>query len=241
MERCRAFDVFIFVSCMVASFMTAAQENRIDLVLADAPILAEYGDYQVGVRTMSFTDPGRIDVLNTNEEDPPVIYDRTLTAEIWYPAYFNEMEKAGVEYTAITRNPTITATLIGRALRDAEPAEGEEQFPLIVISHGYPGNRYLLSPLGENLASKGYVVVSIDHKDSTYEDQRHIKSTFYNRPLDQRFIIDSMEALNSSDGFLSGMIEMNNTGVVGYSMGGFGLINNLGGGFSEGVDRKSVV
>jgi predicted dienelactone hydrolase len=92
-----------------------------------------------------------------------------------------------------------------------------------------------LSPLGENLASKGYVVVSIDHKDSTYEDQQHIKSTFYNRPLDQRFIIDSMEALNSSDGFLSGMIEMNNTGVVGYSMGGFGLINNLGGGFSEGV------
>ena len=91
---------------MVASFMTTARENRIDLVLADAPILAEYGDYQVGVRTMSFTDPGRIDVLNTNEEDPPVIYDRTLTAEIWYPAYFNEMEKAGVEYTAITRNPS---------------------------------------------------------------------------------------------------------------------------------------
>ena len=235
MERYRAFDVFIFVSCMVASFMTTARENRIDLVLADAPILAEYGDYQVGVRSMSFTDPGRIDVLNTNEEDPPVIYDRTLTAEIWYPAYFNEMEKAGVEYTAITRNPTITATLIGRALRHAEPAEGEEQFPLIVISHGYPGNRYLLSPLGENLASKGYVVVSIDHKDSTYEDQQHIKSTFYNRPLDQRFIIDSMEVLNSSDGFLSGVIEMNNTGVVGYSMGGFGLINNLGGGFSEGV------
>jgi predicted dienelactone hydrolase len=59
-------------------------------------------------------------------------------------------------------------TLSGRAARDAAPAEGE--FPLVIISHGYPGNRFLLSHLGENLASKGYVTVSIDHPDSTYDD-----------------------------------------------------------------------
>lgn len=234
-KRCNKFGVFVFVNFLVASVMTVAQENRIDLISSDAPILAAYGDYPVGVRTMVFTDSGRVDVLKTTEEGPPVIYDRSLTAEIWYPAHLKEGEKPGEQYEAITRNPNITATLIGQALREATPAQGEERFPLIVISHGYPGNRYLLSPLGENLASKGYVVVSIDHKDSTYEDQQHIKSTFYNRTLDQRFIINSMNKLNSTGGFLSGIIDMDNTGVVGYSMGGFGLVNNLGGGFNEAV------
>jgi predicted dienelactone hydrolase len=234
-KGCNRFGVCVFVSFLVVSVMAVAQENRIDVISSDAPILAKYGDYPVGVRTLVFTDSGRVDVLNTTEEDPPVVYDRSLTVEIWYPAHLREGEELGEEYEAITRNPKITATLIGQALREAAPAQGEEKFPLIVISHGYPGNRYLLSPLGENLASKGYVVVSIDHKDSTYEDQQHIKSTFYNRPLDQRFIIDSMGELNSTGGFLSGMIDMDNTGVVGYSMGGFGLVNNLGGGFNEAV------
>ena len=60
----------------------------------------------------------------------------------------------------------------------------------VIISHGYPGNRYLLSHLGENLASKGYVVASIDHKsDSTYDDQTGLASTLYNRPLDQLFVL----------------------------------------------------
>ena len=56
------------------------------------------------------------------------------------------------------------------------------------MSHGYPGNRYLLSHLCENLASKGFVVVSIDHKESTYDDQQRFASTLYNRPLDQLFV-----------------------------------------------------
>ncbi|MEC7205772.1 MAG: class I tRNA ligase family protein, partial [Pseudomonadota bacterium] len=63
-------------------------------------------------------------------------------------------------------------------------------FPLVVISHGYPGNRYLMCHLGENLASKGFVTVAIDHTDSTYDDQQAFASTLYNRPLDQRFVIE---------------------------------------------------
>ena len=45
----------------------------------------------------------------------------------------------------------------------------------MIISHGYPGNRYLMSHLGENLASKGFVVASIDHRDSTYDDQKAVR------------------------------------------------------------------
>ena len=77
------------------------------------------------------------------------------------------------------------------------PAAGP--YPLLIISHGYPGNRFLLSHLAENLASKGYVVASIDHTDSTYSDQAAFGSTLLNRPLDQLFVLNEMARLNGSD------------------------------------------
>ena len=68
----------------------------------------------------------------------------------------------------------------------------------MIISHGYPGNRFLMSHIGENLASKGFVAVSIDHKDSTYDDQKAFGSTLYNRPFDQLFVLNEIDRLNRS-------------------------------------------
>lgn len=216
----------------VASF---AQVNRIDVIRPDAPSLAAYGDFDIGVRTLTLVDEDRVDVLNTPRGGEAVKYDRSLTVEIWYPAQLNGQERGG-QYEAITRNPAITATLHGQAVRDAEVDTSAGTFPLVVISHGYPGNRYLMSHLGENLASKGYVTVSIDHTDSTYDDAQAFTSTLYNRPLDQRFVIESMAQMAAdSSSFLAGLVDANNTGVVGYSMGGYGLVNNLGGGYSDDI------
>lgn len=213
-----------------------SQPNRIDTIRPDAPELAAFGPDQIGVRTLELTDPGRLDVLNTPRGGESAFYDRTLTVEIWYPATLRSGQAAAGEYQAITRNPAITATLRGRAVRDADPKAGEAPYPLVIISHGYPGNRFLMSHLGENLASKGYVVASIDHKDSTYDDQQAFTSTLYNRPLDQRFVLQSMADLSAdASSFLSGLVDANNTGVVGYSMGGYGLVNNLGGGYSDDI------
>ena len=213
-----------------------AQVNRIDIIRPDAPSLAAYGDYDIGVRTIVVTDSGRVDVLNTQRGSEVAIYDRSLTVEVWYPAQLASGQSRGGEYLAITRNPEITARLSGQAVRDAVPDTNAGAFPLVVISHGYPGNRYLMSHLGENLASKGYVAVSIDHKDSTYDDAQAFSSTLYNRPLDQRFVIESMAQLAvNPDSFLAGMLDANKTGVVGYSMGGYGLVNNLGGGYSDEI------
>jgi hypothetical protein len=64
------------------------------------------------------------------------------------------------------------AELTGRAVRDAPPHASDAPYPLVIVSHGYPGNRFLLSHLSENLASKGYVVAAIDHTDSTYAHQK---------------------------------------------------------------------
>ncbi len=234
----RLFGTLILKAALFVSMASGlmAQENRIDIVRPDAPELASFGDYDIGVRTLEFVDPDRIDILNTDRGGENAVYDRSLTIEVWYPAELDGEQEPGGEYQAITRNPAITATLQGTAVRDAEPNSADARYPLVIISHGYPGNRFLISHLGENLASKGYVVASIDHTDSTYDDQQAFQSTLYNRPLDQRFVLDTLDNLsNDSSSFLNGLLDAETTGVVGYSMGGYGLVNNLGGGYSDEI------
>jgi len=225
----RFFSVTLVV---VAVGVVAAQQNRIDVVTPSAPELAAYGPNEIGVRTIQVTDRNRPDILNTKEGAPTVRYDRTLTLEVWYPAKLAADQKPGGEYKIITRDPSVMATIYGKAVRDAAPLGGRA--PLIIISHGYPGNRFLMSHMGENLASKGFVTVSIDHKDSTYDDQKSFGSTLYNRPFDQLFVLDEIDRLSKagSRSFLSGLVDASRTGIIGYSMGGYGLVNVIGGGYS---------
>ncbi|MFK7865304.1 MAG: alpha/beta hydrolase family protein [Pseudohongiellaceae bacterium] len=231
----------ILATSVVFAASAMAQSNRIDIVRPDAPELAGFGELAIGVRTVQVTDAGRVDILNTERGGESAFYDRSLTLEIWYPAQLSANQAPGGEYKAITRNPEIIATLQGKAVRDAQPLSGTDAFPLVIISHGYPGNRYLLSHLGENLASKGYVVASIDHTDSTYDDQQAFSSTLYNRPLDQRFVLKMMAEFSSEPThFLNGLVDADTTGVIGYSMGGYGLVNNLGGGYASEIVSSFV-
>ena len=211
-----------------------AENNRIDLIRSDAPELAAFGEHDIGVRTLTLTNPQQPDVLNTPRDGDTVYADRTLTVEIWYPATLQDQQAPGTQYQTTTRNPQLSAVLTGVAVRDAAPANNNTPYPLVIISHGFPGNRYLMSHLGENLASKGYVVASIDHTDSTYEDQKAFASTLYHRAPDQRFVLDQLATLNEQpDHFLFGLIDAENTGLIGYSMGGYGAVNNMGAGYSE--------
>jgi len=229
----RVFLVFLVVAAAGARPLVA-QQNRIDTVTQLAPEFAAYGKYDIGVRTITATDKNRPDIVNTKDGSPTVMYDRTLTLEVWYPARLAATQKPGGEYHTIAREPSIAVTLYGKAVRDAAPLTTEGAFPLVIISHGYPGNRFLMSHLGENLASKGFVTVSIDHKDSTYDDQKAFGSTLYNRSFDQLFVLREIARLGQSGAgsFLTGLVDANRTGIVGYSMGGYGVVNVVGGGYS---------
>ena len=218
----------------IFSLTVVAQSNRVDIVRGDAPELAYFGQYDIGVRSLKMMARDRIDVANTERGGDNVIYDRSLTVELWYPAHLNG-QAPGVIYESITRNPEIVAQLQGRALRGAEPNSSDAPYPLVIISHGHPGNRFLMSHTAESLASKGYIVASIDHTDSTYESVQSFYSTLYNRPLDQRFVLATLAGLHDSDGTLAGMIDADSTGIIGYSMGGYGLVNNLGGAYNPEI------
>lgn len=211
---------------------SVAAENRIDTIRSDAPALAPYGSFAIGAKTVKLSNPGQLDIAKYKAGQPMPIYDRPLTTEVWYPALLAAGQAAEGQYRVLARDGKREVTLVGRAVRDAKPDLSKGPYPLLIISHGYPGNRFLLSHLAENLASKGYVVVSIDHTDSTYEDQGAFGSTLLNRSLDQLFVLNQMARLNQNDptGTLKGMVNADNTGLIGYSMGAYGAVNTIGGG-----------
>ncbi|MBW6500893.1 MAG: hypothetical protein K0B05_05815, partial [Bacteroidales bacterium] len=128
----------------------------------------------------------------------------------------------------------------GRALRDAMPDIRQGAFPLVIISHGYVGSRLLLTYLTENLASKGYVVVAIDHMESTYSDAGGFQSTLLNRSKDILFVLSQIADLSKpgSNSFLAGLADANNTALIGYSMGGYGVLNAAGAGYSQNLAAR---
>lgn len=211
---------------MHASRTPDPHANRIDLIRPDAPALAAHGPYPVGVRTLKLVDRARVDVLRMTDTTMPR-YDRPLPVELWYPA--PPGTPRGTTYQTLLRDGHRAITLQGSACRDATQESGA--FPLVILSHGYPGNRMLMAHLGENLASKGYVVASIDHTDSTYADTAAFGSTLYNRPLDTTFVTDA----------LAGVADISRTAIIGYSMGGYGALIAGGAGLAKAAMTEEVV
>jgi predicted dienelactone hydrolase len=237
--------LIIFVSILLASCAsnkstTTASNTFINGdILPDAPELSRRGEYHVGVRTMELINPNQVNVLQSkNGVDP--LYDRPLKVEVWYPAIMPEGKTELTTYTdhfgsvMDSSRPIVPFTFTGRSLRDATPDKRSAAFPLVIVSHGYTGSRVLLSYLTENLTSKGFVVVAIDHTESTHADQQGFASTLLNRPKDILFILDQMATGAKSPGnFLSGLVDADNTALIGYSMGGYGVLNVVGAGYSD--------
>jgi len=196
--------------------------NRIDRIRPDAPELAALGPYAVGVRRVDLVNPDQGDIVGITGGTLPR-YDRALTVEVWYPAVAGT--PVGTAYRTVLRDGVTPIVLQGRACRDAAGLAG--RYPLVLISHGYPGNRFLMSHLGENLASKGYVVASVDHRDSGYADKLAFGSTMVNRPLDQAFVIAALRKMEPWAGMIAA-----EAAIVGYSMGGYGALVSGGAGVS---------
>ncbi len=237
------YRLFLLFFTLVKALPTFAQTSSDAFIngdlLPNAPELAPRGAFGVGVRTMKLVHTAQVDVLHQTDGKHP-LYDRPLTLEIWYPARIPANKPATVTYESVLglannpKRPLIPFTFMGRAIRDAEPDPSGGAYPLVIVSHGYPGSRLLLTYLTENLASKGYVVVAIDHTESTYSDLAAFPSTLLNRPLDDLFVLNEMDRLSAKTGntFLSGLLNADNTALIGYSMGGYGALNAVGAGFS---------
>ena len=222
----------VFVLALLTTALPAAAEWVIGDARPDAPALAARGAYQVGVRTERIVHRDQFDILRATASNPAPRLDRSLTLEVWYPAQLKEGQPELTLYTDVLgagannpARPNTPFTFAGRAARDAAPLQGKT-YPLVIVSHGYPGSRLQMSYLNENLASKGYVVVAIDHPESTRADRAGFASTLLNRPLDDQFVLDTVAAWSrpGSGHCLAGVADADRTALVGYSMGGYGAL-----------------
>lgn len=201
----------------------------------DAPELAGRGGLAVGVRTLELEHAEQLDVLAISREQPTPRYTRHLRVEVWYPAQLAPGQTALTTYTDVLgagpndpRRPNTPFQFDGRALRDAEPASG--RYPLVIVSHGYPGSRLQMSYLTEHLASHGYVVAAIDHSESTRADKAGFASTLLNRPLDDLFVLEQLAQRGAAGGrdFLAGHLDAQRSALIGYSMGAYGALRSAG-------------
>jgi predicted dienelactone hydrolase len=134
---------------------------------ADAPELAAFGAYGVGFRSVTFTHRNQPDVENAQADSSNVrLVDRNVQVDIWYPASAKKGAKPVLYRGSLWAEPPfppVTFTQKGIAVAGA-PAAGSK-YPLVIISHGYSNNPAVMTWLTENLASKGYVVAAIHHRD----------------------------------------------------------------------------
>ncbi|UXY15486.1 hypothetical protein N8I74_00270 [Chitiniphilus purpureus] len=133
---------------------------------ASAPMVLTVLDaenYKIGVRTFNFTDPNRLDPL----ADTPRL--RELMVKIWYPASQSASQPVLHHWyhspNAITGSPgdDWLKDVPSQTRLNAEIAEKEKPFPVLVFSPGYASNLESSQFLYEDLASKGYMVVVIGH------------------------------------------------------------------------------
>ncbi len=230
--RMRRFTAVTLLSCASCAINALANTNQ-DIAAEElyqtlptdfTPSLAERGKHSVGVRTIELTNPQQLDI-NSGQ-----MRDRSLTVELWYPSNDHQQSSRYDNVTRLGKPFAVRAN----ALRDApvKSVVDNQRYPLVVLSHGYTGYRTLMFYLGEHLASHGYVVAGIDHTDSINADvsadnpYTGFPSTLYNRSRDQNFVRQQLLADSSP---VAKQVDQQSSGLIGYSMGGYGLVGSIGG------------
>ena len=206
----------------------AAQEGRNAPArpAVDAPELAALGQYPVGVAQTEFIQPGQADP--TQGAAAPAVADRHLPLRIWYPA-----ATAGpgtIYHTALSGQDGVDVPFDVPGLATAGVAPAAGRFPLVILAHGYGNTPEVLSWLGENLASKGYVVVAPAFRDppiSSRTAQAH-SGPIARRPLDIAFVTaEAQRRVRDHDGVFAAA-DADRTALIGYSMGGYGVLTAAG-------------
>lgn len=192
----------------------------------DAPELAHLGQDAVGFKTMRLIQHGQIDVLAFDvAKGFAPLADRTLEVDLWYPAKVApSAPRVQYQGTLVSEPPAPPArfSIPGIAVHDA-PQSGTGH-PLIIVSHGYSNDPIAMSWLTENLASKGYVVAAIRHEDPPITDRAAFAGPLLRRPLDIAFVAQSLQSMLGAEHF----VDPERTALIGYSMGGYGVLTVAG-------------
>jgi hypothetical protein len=210
------------------------------------------GEYLVGQTELYFIDQTRLEIFTDDPDDvrelmTTVFYPAATTGEALPAPYGNDELKAEASTW-----PGIDAeswSLIDTPLASEVPFAPEPQtFPVILFSPGLGTPPLYYTSLLAEIASHGYIVVSISRTYTTaltvFPDGRVIRSNEAGTDVDGRegetyfdvqarraeigavwvadiqFVLDQLEGLNQEDGLLGGHLDMDQIGLIGHSFGG---------------------
>jgi len=199
----------------------------------DAPELAQPGSRSVGL-SQWVVDVGPMPDFNAapDPQSPAPASQRQVKAWLWYPAEGPKPESTVIS-AELTSHPwrplpksPMRVSVPSVAKVDA-PVAREGRFPVVVISHGLMNWAPVMSYLAEHLASRGYVVLGLEHHDE--QQTNPLGAALYLRPIDQLAAIRSLNQANQQAGHrLHQRLAMDRLAVVGYSMGGYGALVSAG-------------
>jgi dienelactone hydrolase len=191
---------------------------------------------------MDLVDPARNDPYLANGAK------RELLVRLWYPAspvqscrradyasprVWSDFSRIlGIPLPQVTTNSCWNASI------------SEGAHPVVIFTHGYTGTFTDYTFLFEDLASRGYVVASVDHTfEATaveFPDGRFVESVFGShlgnilhadeqsmdsavsaRLSDLKFVVNALDSLNAGDGSMfAGKLDMSRLALAGHSLGG---------------------
>ncbi|HEV8365746.1 MAG TPA: hypothetical protein VGQ52_19690 [Gemmatimonadaceae bacterium] len=243
----------IFVAATAAASQAVAQLGQ-GVVIPERPFTKPTGPYGVGTRDYYWVDATRPELFTKASSDK-----RHLMVQIWYPAdvSLGATPTRYVRYPNEFANPaefTPVLHVITNSVLDAPVAKAERKYPVLLYNHGGGWNRFSATFNVEQLASHGYVVVSVEHaglsKISAFPDgYRFAGDTLQFKPTgkmkhdlvaswawlddvvfvswmkDATFALDRIEELNRKPASpLVGRLNLDRIGALGWSFGGAAAI-----------------
>jgi predicted dienelactone hydrolase len=161
---------------------------------------------------------------------------------VWYPTKTPAAQFAySSNFSGLVALNAPASTVCGRAV------------PLVVFSHGDLGCGLQSIAFTEELARHGYVVAAPDHADASLCHTANVPSVSSYRPVQPNFlapdtwtdatfrdrrddIAATMDAMLSSSDFKT-VIDSQNIGVAGHSLGGYTVVG-MAGGWASWVDPR---
>jgi pimeloyl-ACP methyl ester carboxylesterase len=201
-----------------------------------APCMAPTGPYSVGKVVRLLADSSRRNRFQVSTNGTFPLY-------VWYPAAPNVGQlPAAFEDEPMDSDPVWWGSstwgdrgprFVSYSFVNAPLLKAHAPYPILLYSHGGGGCNHNDSPeMAENLASRGYVVVALDHWDAwgfVWPDGTLFKRVgdvnldvpgIYDRIRDFVFLLDQLPQVNESDSVLAGALDLGRVAVAGVSYGG---------------------
>ncbi|MEU0504036.1 dienelactone hydrolase family protein [Nocardia sp. NPDC005998] len=203
------------------------------------------GRYRVGSDIFRWVDQQRPETATNSTADR-----RNVIVQAWYPTEFTSARQwvyiDGLDRlpSRVTRIPGFLMSNYGRidthAFADVPISAERARWPVVLFSPGYGAPRAFYTGLVSDLASRGFVVLTIDHPyevavteladgsvatpienfpDNDADGERYMTGQLEVRRGDLRFVVDQLDRPEAM-GVLAGRLDTDHIAAIGHSFGG---------------------